>query len=157
MVFLLYILPHNLTALKLPYSGPSRVWGQSKNEHQFLNSNFAHKWWHRKKRRELGWTRPGWFDSRLIQPIRMGLCVVELKGTGFPPSLCELRENKEDGVTASKGYPLIMRLNLFSGPLNGCSKTAQTINSIYFTLRAPVCVCCSFGLAFFMPLRMWCK
>jgi hypothetical protein len=41
-----------------------------------------------------------------------------------------------------------MGLYLFSGPLNGCSQIAQTINLIYFTLRAPVCVCCSFGLAF---------
>jgi hypothetical protein len=30
------------------------------------------------------------------------------------------RENKEDwGVAASKSYPLIMRLCLFSGPVNG--------------------------------------
>ena len=38
--------------------------------------------------------------------------------------------------------------------LNGCSKMAQTINSIYFTWRAPGDVHCSFGLGFCMLLRM---
>lgn len=95
-----------------------------------------------------GWTRASWFDYRMTKPpIRMGFCVVEPRA-GFPPSRCDERLNKEDEVTAWKSYPLIMRLHLFSGPLHGRSQTAQTINSIYFTLRAPVCVCCSFGLAF---------
>lgn len=67
---------------------------------------------------------------------------------------CEHRGKQGDRITASKSYPLIKETHLFPGPLNGCSKIAQTTNSIYFARRAPGCVHCSFGLGFFVPLRM---
>ena len=153
--------PHraSVTAYSLPHA---RLCNNPKMNVNVLGLKLAQKWGRRGIREgKWAWSDPANSITEWCGPESGETCVLrgQEEHDSHLPRVnegrgCEHRGKQRDRIAASKSYPLIKEMHLFPGPLNRCSKIAQTTNSIYFARRAPGCVRCSFGLGFFVPLRM---